>query len=30
MTLNVKTQNYKVIDLFENYNFDIKTIFDTI
>jgi hypothetical protein len=24
---NVKTQNYKVIDLIDSYNFDIKIIF---
>jgi hypothetical protein len=26
-TSNVKTQNYKVVDLIDNYNFDIRYIF---
>jgi len=26
-TSNVKTQNYKVVDLIESYNFDVKSIF---
>ena len=26
-TPNVKSQNYKVVDLIESYNFDIKSIF---
>jgi hypothetical protein len=27
MSLNEKTQNYKVVDLIESYNFDINFIF---
>jgi hypothetical protein len=26
-TLNVKTQNHKVVDLIDSYNFDAKSIF---
>jgi hypothetical protein len=26
-TSNVKTQNYKFVDLIDSYNFDIKSIF---
>jgi hypothetical protein len=26
-TSNVKTQNYKIVDLIDSYNFDVKSIF---